>query len=104
MTDLHDPFQFLLLSTLVFSIGIMGVSLNGRNFINMLVSIEIILLSAIMNFVFFSKLSGTITGSVFAIFVLGIGAAESAIGLAIMIAYYRNNKTIDINRMNSIKE
>jgi NADH-quinone oxidoreductase subunit K len=95
--------HYLILSGLLFTMGIMGIFLNRRNVIIMLMSIELILLSVNINFVAFSHYLHNISGQLFSLFILTVAAAESAIGLAILVVYFRNRNTIkidDISMMN----
>lgn len=95
--------KFLITSLSVFLIGIWGIFLLKKNIIIILLSIELILLSINLNFIIFSILLDDLTGQIFAIFVLTVAAAESAIGLAILVVYYRIKGIISINYINSIK-
>lgn len=95
--------HFLILSSLIFSIGFIGVCINRRNLINLLMSIEIMLLASSINFIAFSRYYNDINGHVFVIFILAIAAAESAIGLGIILNYFRNKKSIEINTINVLK-
>jgi NADH-quinone oxidoreductase subunit K len=95
--------QFLILSALLFSIGVIGIFLNRKNVIIILMSIEIILLSVNLNFVAFSYFLGDLTGQIFSLFVLTVAAAEAAIGLAILVVYNRNAGSIEIEKINSLK-
>lgn len=95
-------FHYLALSSLLFVLGVCGIFLNRKNVITILMSIELILLSVNINFVAFSIKLGDLTGQVFAMFVLTVAAAEAAIGLAILVVYFRNRGSIaveDVNRM-----
>lgn len=87
---------FLILSAIVFCIGVVGVFLNAGNVIVILMSIELMLLAVNINLVGFSHRFGDLTGQVFSIFVLTTAAAEAAIGLAILVVYFRNRNTIDL--------
>ena len=82
--------QFLILSALLFAIGVIGIFLNRKNVIIILMSIEIILLSVNINLVSFSYFLNDLTGQIFSLFVLTVAAAEAAIGLAILVIYNRN--------------
>lgn len=96
-------FHYLVLSSILFTLGICGIFLNRKNIITILMSIELILLSVNINFVAFSAKLGDLTGQVFAMFILTVAAAEAAIGLAILVIYFRNRGTIaveDANVMN----
>ncbi len=94
--------HFITLSAILFCIGISGVFLNRKNIISLLMSIELILLSVNINFVAFSSFLGDLVGQVFAIFVLTVAAAEAAIGLAILVIYFRNRQTIEIDSISSM--
>jgi NADH:ubiquinone oxidoreductase subunit K len=95
--------KFILVSTIMFFIGIFGIFLIKKNIIIILMSIELMLLSININFVIFSIYLDDIIGQLFALFVLTVAAAESAIGLAILVVYYRIKGIISINYINSIK-
>jgi NADH-quinone oxidoreductase subunit K len=95
--------KFLLISTIMFLIGIFGIFLIKKNIIVILMAIELMLLSININFVIFSIYLDDITGQIFALFILTVAAAESAIGLAILVVYYRIKGIISINYINSIK-
>ncbi len=94
--------NYLTVAAIVFTLGVAGIILNRKNIIVILMSVELILLSVNINLVAFSTHSNDITGQVFALFILTVAAAEAAIGLAILVVYYRNRGSIaveDINRM-----
>ena len=95
--------QFLILSALLFSIGVIGIFLNRKNVIIILMSIEIILLAVNINLVSFSYFLNDLTGQIFSLFVLTVAAAEAAIGLAILVIYNRNAGSIEIEKINTIK-
>ncbi len=95
--------HYLFLSTLLFVIGVCGIFLNRKNIITILMSIELILLSVNINLVAFSVYLGDLTGQVFAMLVLTVAAAEAAIGLAILVVYFRNRGTIDVDEINEMK-
>ncbi|MBF0157556.1 MAG: NADH-quinone oxidoreductase subunit NuoK [Magnetococcales bacterium] len=95
--------HFLVLSAILFAIGVFGIFLNRKNVIVILMSIELILLSVNINFVAFSHYAGDLTGQIFAFFVLSVAAAEAAIGLAILVIFFRNRATIDVERIDSLK-
>ena len=95
--------HYLTLGAILFTIGIAGIILNHKNIIIMLMSVEVILLSVSLNLVAFSTQSGDLTGQVFALFILTVAAAESAIGLAILVAYYRNRGSIAVEDINALK-
>lgn len=88
--------HFLILSTLLFTIGMCGIFINRKNVITVLMSIELMLLAVNINFVAFSSYQNNISGQIFTIFILTIAAAEAAIGLAILVVYFRNRGNIDI--------
>ena len=94
--------HFLTVSAVLFVLGVLGIFLNRRNDILMLMAIELILLAVNINLVAFSAYLGDLVGQVFAMFVLTVAAGEAAIGLAILVIYFRGRGTIavdDINRM-----
>ncbi|MDC3155290.1 NADH-quinone oxidoreductase subunit NuoK [Pelagibacteraceae bacterium] len=95
--------QFLILSALLFAIGVIGIFLNRKNVIIILMSIEIILLSVNINLVSFSYFLNDLTGQIFSLFVLTVAAAEAAIGLAILVIYNRNAGSIEIEKINALK-
>ena len=95
--------DIVLLSALLFVIGVAGIFLNRKNIITILMSIELMLLSVNINFVAFSVHLGDLVGQVFALFVLTVAAAEAAIGLAILVIYFRNRGTIDVDDISSLK-
>jgi NADH:ubiquinone oxidoreductase subunit K len=95
--------KFLIISVFLFLIGILGIFLVKKNIIIILMSIELMLLAININFVIFSVYLDDMTGQIFALFVLTVAAAESAIGLAILVVYYRIKGIISINFINSIK-
>ena len=84
--------HYLILGVVIFSIGIIGIFLNRKNVIVILMSIELILLAVNINLVSFSIFINDLTGQVFAMFILTVAAAEAAIGLAIIVVYYRNKE------------
>lgn len=94
---------YLLLSVMLFSLSLVGIILNRRNVILLLVCIELMLLAVNTNFVAFSHYYGGIAGQVFVFFILTVAAAEAAIGLAIVLLLYRNRGNIDVNKMNHLK-
>jgi NADH-quinone oxidoreductase subunit K len=95
--------NYLLVGALVFVIGVLGIFLNRKNVIIILMSIELILLSVNINFVTFSAYLGDLFGQVFVMFVLTVAAAEAAIGLAILVVYFRNRGTIAVEDINTMK-
>lgn len=100
VTSIHD---FVLLAALLFVIGICGIFMNRKNIITLLMSIELMLLAVNINFVAFSVYLGDLTGQIFSILVLTVAAAEAAIGLAILVVYFRNRGTIDVDDISSLK-
>jgi NADH-quinone oxidoreductase subunit K len=94
---------YLILAALVFSIGVVGIFLNRKNLIILLMAIELMLLAVNMNFIAFSHYLGDLSGQVFVFFILTVAAAESAIGLAILVALFRNLKSINVADLNSLK-
>ena len=94
--------HYLTVAAILFVLGVLGIFLNRRNVILMLMAIELILLAVNINLVAFSAFLGDLTGQVFAMFVLTVAASEAAIGLAILVIYFRGRGTIavdDVNRM-----
>ena len=96
-------FHFLVVSSLLFTIGVCGIFLNRKNVITILMSVELILLAVNINFVVFSTVLGDLTGQVFAIFVLTVAAAEAAIGLAILVIYFRNRGSIAVEDIHMMR-
>ena len=95
--------HYLTLAAILFTIGIFGIFLNRKNIIVILMSIELILLAVNINLVAFSSFLGDLTGQVFALLVLTVAAGESAIGLAILVTYFRNRRTIAVEDVNLMK-
>ena len=95
--------HYLTLGAVIFTIGVVGIFLNRKNIIVILMSIELILLSVNINLVSFSIFLNNITGQIFTLFILTVAAAEAAIGLAIIVVYYRNTSTIDVEKIQSLK-
>ena len=95
--------HYLILGAMVFSIGIVGIFLNRKNVIVLLMSIELMLLAVNLNFVAFSAFLQDLAGQVFVFFILTVAAAEAAIGLAILIALFRTRHTINVTRLDSLK-
>lgn len=95
--------KFLIISIILFLIGILGIFLIKKNIIIILMSIELMLLAININFVIFSVYLDDVKGQIFSLFILTVAAAESAIGLAILVVYYRIKGIISINYINSIK-
>lgn len=95
--------HYLTVAAVLFTIGMMGIFLNRKNIIVILMSVELILLAVNLNFVAFSSYLGDLVGQVFALFVLTVAAAEAAIGLAILVVYFRNRGTIAVEDVNMMK-
>jgi NADH-quinone oxidoreductase subunit K len=95
--------HFLTVAAILFTIGVFGIFLNRKNVIIILMSIELMLLAVNINFVAFSAYLGDLMGQVFALFVLTVAAAEAAIGLAILVVYFRNRGTIAVEDINLMK-
>ena len=95
--------HYLTLGAVIFSIGIIGIFLNRKNIIVILMSIELILLAVNINLVSFSIYLGDLSGQVFTLFILTVAAAEAAIGLAIIVVYFRNSGTIRVEEIDKLK-
>jgi|MGYP001251733741 NADH-quinone oxidoreductase subunit K len=95
--------HYLTLGAIIFTIGIIGIFLNRKNIIVVLMSIELILLAVNINLVSFSVFFNDLIGQIFTLFILTVAAAEAAIGLAIIVAYYRNTGTVHVEEINSLK-
>jgi NADH-quinone oxidoreductase subunit K len=95
--------HYLILAAIIFTIGIIGIFLNRKNVIIILMSIELILLAVNINLVSFSIFTQDLTGQIFTMFILTVAAAEAAIGLAIIVVYYRNKGSIRVEDINSLK-
>ena len=95
--------HYLALAAILFTIGVFGIFLNRKNVIIILMSIELILLAVNINFVAFSAFLHDLVGQVFALFVLTVAAAEAAIGLAILVVYFRNRGSIAVDAINMMK-
>ena len=95
--------HYLTVASIVFTLGIFGIFLNRKNVIVILMSIELMLLAVNINFVAFSAFLNDLVGQVFAMFVLTVAAAEAAIGLAILVVYFRNRGTIEVEDINLMK-
>ena len=95
--------HYLSLGAIIFFLGVIGIFLNRKNVITILMSIELILLGVNINFVAFSYYSNDITGQIFTFFILTVAAAEAAIGLAILVVYYRNKGSIAVKDINLLK-
>ena len=95
--------HYLILSSVLFTIGVLGIFLNKKNVIIILMSIELILLAVNINFVTFSAYSGDVSGQIFAMLILTVAAAEAAIGLAILVVFFRNLGTISVEKINKLR-
>ena len=95
--------HFLVLAAVLFGISVIGLFLNRKNLIILLMAIELMLLAVNMNFIAFSHFLQDLAGQVFVFFVLTVAAAESAIGLAILVVLFRNLKTIHVDDLDSLK-
>jgi len=95
--------HFLILAAIIFVIGISGIFLNRKNVIIILMSVELMLLAVNINFVAFSYYLEDLVGQVFSLFILTVAAAEASIGLAILVIYYRNRGTIEVEDINQMR-
>ena len=95
--------NWLILGALLFSIGVVGIFLNRKNVIILLMAIEILLLAVNVNFVAFSRYLGNLQGQIFVFFVLTVAAAEAAIGLAILVVYFRNRRSINVEDIDDLR-
>lgn len=95
--------HYLVLGALLFAIGVVGIFLNRKNLIVLLMAIELMLLAVNMNFVAFSHYLDDLAGQLFVFFILTVAAAESGIGLAILVVLFRNLSTIDVDKLDSLK-
>ena len=95
--------HYLTVAAILFTLGIFGIFLNRKNVIVILMSIELMLLAVNINLVAFSSFLGDLTGQVFAMFVLTVAAAEAAVGLAILVVYFRNRGTIAVEDIDVLK-
>jgi len=95
--------HYLAVAAILFTLGIFGIFMNRKNVIIILMSIELILLAVNINLVAFSAFQGNLIGQVFGLFVLTVAAAEAAIGLAILVVYFRNRGTIAVEDINMMK-
>ena len=95
--------HYLVLGAVLFAISVIGIFLNRKNIIVLLMAIELMLLAVNMNFIAFSHFLGDIAGQVFVFFILTVAAAESAIGLAILVVLFRNLNTINVEDINRMK-
>ncbi len=95
--------HYLILSAIIFSISFAGVMFNRKNIIILLMCIELMLLSINFNFIAFSQYNGHLVGELFVFFILAVAAAESAVGLAILVLIYRSRKSIDVDGLSVLK-
>jgi NADH-quinone oxidoreductase subunit K len=95
--------HYLIVAAVLFTLGVAGIILNRKNVIVILMSVELILLSVNLNLVAFSAQLHDLTGQIFALFILTVAAAEAAIGLAILVTYFRNRGTIAVEDINMMK-
>lgn len=100
MITLND---YLILSAILFSMSVAGIFINRKNMLVLLMAIELMLLSVNMNFIAFSHFFNDLVGQVFVFFILTVAAAESAIGLAILIVLFRNRRTINVGEVDDLK-
>lgn len=95
--------SYLILGAILFSLGVVGIFLNRKNLVILLMAIELMLLAVNMNFIAFSHFLGDTAGQIFVFFILTVAAAESAIGLAILIVLFRNRNTINVEDLDTLK-
>jgi len=95
--------HFLILGAILFAIGVVGIFLNRKNLIVLLMALELILLAVNMNFIAFSHYLQDVAGQIFVFFILTVAAAEAAIGLAILVVLFRNLRTIHVDDLDSLK-
>ena len=95
--------HYLTLAAIIFTIGVVGIFLNRKNVIIILMSIELILLAVNINLVSFSIYLQNLTGQIFTMFILTVAAAEAAVGLAIIVIYYKNKGSINVEQISSLK-
>jgi len=95
--------HYLVLGAILFAIAVVGIFLNRKNVIVLLMAIELMLLAVNLNFIAFSYFLGDVSGQIFVLFILTVAAAESAIGLAILVVLFRNLNTINIEDLDSLK-
>ena len=95
--------SYLSLAAIIFAIGIIGIVINRKNIIIVMMCTELLLISVNFNFIAFSYFNQDMAGQIFVFFILTVAAAEAAIGLAILVALYRNKKSIDVQELNSLR-
>ena len=95
--------HYIVVSAILFVLGVLGIFLNRKNVIIILMGIELILLSVNINMVAFSAMTGAVSGQVFALFIIAVAAAEVGVGLAIVLAIFRNYRSVDIDTVDLMK-
>ncbi len=95
--------DFLILGAILFCISVAGIFINRKNVIVLLMAIELMLLAVNMNFIAFSYFMNDLAGQVFVFFILTVAAAEAAIGLAILVVWFRNRRTINVENLDTLK-
>ncbi len=95
--------SYLILGGLLFALSVLGIFLNRRNVIILLMAIELMLLAVNLNFLAFAHYLGDLAGQVFVFFILTVAAAESAIGLAILVVLFRNKRTVDVEELDQLR-
>jgi NADH-quinone oxidoreductase subunit K len=95
--------DFAIISLMIFAVGLFGILFNKKNLLIMLMSIEIILLGANMNFVGFASLTGEPEGIMYSLLILTVAAAEAAIALAILVLYFRNRRSVNVDNLSDLK-
>ena len=95
--------SYLSLAAIIFAIGIIGIVINRKNIIIVMMCTELLLISVNFNFIAFSYFNQDIAGQIFVFFILTVAAAEAAIGLAILVALYRNKKSIDVEELRTLR-
>ncbi|MEY3047426.1 MAG: NADH-quinone oxidoreductase subunit NuoK [Burkholderiaceae bacterium] len=95
--------HYLILGAILFAISVVGIFMNRKNLIVLLMAIELMLLAVNINFIAFSHFLGDLAGQVFVFFILTVAAAESAIGLAILVVLFRSLKTVEVERLDQLK-
>lgn len=98
-----DINAYLVVAAILFTIGVFGIFINRKNIITILMAVELMLLAVNINLVAFSSYLNDLTGQIFTMLILTVAAAEAAIGLAILVVYFRNRGSIAVDEMNSMK-
>ncbi len=98
-----DINAYLIVAAILFTIGVFGIFINRKNIITILMAVELMLLAVNINLVAFSSYLNDLTGQIFTMLILTVAAAEAAIGLAILVVYFRNRGSIAVDEMNSMK-